>query len=214
MNIATIYRNYHIMPSLQLHMFRVAGVADVLSEHITMPVEKEYIISACLLHDMGNILKFDLHVFPEFLEPEGFEYWAQVQKQYKKKYGTDENKATLAIAREIGVNERTCELIESIGFIKAPQNCKNNDFSAKICMYADIRVKPNGVTSMKDRLSDGKKRYEVHKSEKSNAFFDEMAAHIAQIEGQIFSHIEFTPTYITEKSISPAIEKLQNFIVT
>jgi len=61
------------MPSLQLHMFRVAGVASVICENFKQPelINQDDIVSACLLHDMGNIIKFNLSLFPQFLEPEG-----------------------------------------------------------------------------------------------------------------------------------------------
>ena len=60
-----------------------------------------HLIAACLFHDMGNIIKSDLKKFPEFLEPEGLEYWDRVKKEYVEKYGKDEHAATVAIARAI-----------------------------------------------------------------------------------------------------------------
>src|SRR3989344_7719535 len=100
-----------IMPSLQLHMFRVTSVAQIicesLGENVILVSEahpesgswtsqddaKNNILSACLLHDMGNILKFNLDLFPEFLQPEGKEYWQKVKDSFEKKYGKDEHEA-------------------------------------------------------------------------------------------------------------------------
>ena len=57
MNIQEIYTKYKIMPSLQLHQYRVAGVAMYLCERVKMKIDTDNIIAACLLHDMGNIIK-------------------------------------------------------------------------------------------------------------------------------------------------------------
>lgn len=68
--ISQIYDRYQVLPALQLHMLRVAAVAQLIcsSHHRALPTD--HIISCCLLHDIGNILKFDLTYYPEFLEPE------------------------------------------------------------------------------------------------------------------------------------------------
>ena len=55
---------------------------------------------------MGNIIKSDLTVFPEFREPEGLDYWQNVKDDYVKKYGTDHHAANAIIAREIGLVDR------------------------------------------------------------------------------------------------------------
>ncbi len=105
--VRDLYRDYKIMPSLAAHQFRVAGVAwaimDATDESaLPSPLRRNEVISACLLHDMGNILKFDLSYFPEFLEPEGLSYWKVVKADFRAKYGMDEHAATLQIAKEIG----------------------------------------------------------------------------------------------------------------
>ena len=61
---------------------------------------------------MGNIIKFDLDVFPQFWEPEGKDHWQQIKDEWIQKYGDDEHAAALAIAREIGLPEN-CVLAES-----------------------------------------------------------------------------------------------------
>ena len=82
-NISEIYEEYKIMPNLREHMLRVAGAASLICDNFTEPLNKEEIISACLLHDMGNIIKFKLDYFPEFNKPEKAEYWQNVQSAQK-----------------------------------------------------------------------------------------------------------------------------------
>lgn len=213
MGISQVYQQYKIMPSLQFHMYRVAGVAYMICDGIPQStVDRTSIISACLLHDMGNIIKFKLDAFPEFLQPEGFDYWNGVKEEYKHKYGSDEHEATLAIARELKVSERTYELINAIGFSKAKQNYETSDIAKKICAYADMRVQPYGVTSLQQRLADGRKRFQIRKPEVDNqTFFDEMSEYLTQIEGQLFSTNLITSDTITEDKVQHIIPQLTHF---
>ena len=68
MTILEIYEKYKIMPQLQEHQLRVASVAKTICDHLLVPVHTDHVVSVCLLHDMGNILKFDLQKFPQFGE--------------------------------------------------------------------------------------------------------------------------------------------------
>src|SRR6266404_1725530 len=114
--ILDIYKEYKIMPTLQEHMFRVAAVASLLCDNFTKPVNKEDIILACLLHDIGNIVKFHLNYFPEFNKPEGIKYWQKIQDEFIEKYGDDDHVATVAIMKELGVSRNLIFLVDKIDF--------------------------------------------------------------------------------------------------
>ena len=77
--ILDIYDEYKIIPALQKHMLRVAAVASLICNNFNEPLPKNDIITACLLHDMPNILKFKWDSLLEFLEPKGFHYWQNIQ---------------------------------------------------------------------------------------------------------------------------------------
>ena len=217
MNIQDIYTQYRLMPSLQLHQRRVAAVAQIICQNIDVQVDKENVVLACLLHDMGNILKFKLDLFPEFLEPEGLDYWKKVKQDYRKKYGDDEHVATMSIVKGIIPNkrdnpykkQRVFELVEAIGFSNAKLNYESSDFGWKIAAYADMRVKPHGVASMKERLTDGRVRFNIQKpGQKDRVFFEEMAGYLEKIEDQIFSYMTLKPEDITEKMVQKVISGL------
>lgn len=188
MTITEIYTKYQINPTLQQHMFRVAGVADLICEHFSAPLEREEILLTCLLHDMGNIIKFKFEVFPEFFEPEGVEYWQDMQKQFIEKYGDNAHKATIEIVEEIGVPQRIVDLINGMGFSLAKKVRDCNDFSQKICLYADMRVNPQGVVSLEERFADGQVRY--FRKEEDKRFAYAMNACIKTVEKQIFEKCE------------------------
>lgn len=197
---------------LQLHMLRVAAVAQQICTHFQRPVDDKAVVAASLLHDMGNILKFDLERFPEFLQPKGLAYWQQVKQDCAKKYGPDEHQATLQIARELGVSERVLELIDAVGFNKAEQNWASTDSGIKICAYADMRVSPFGVVSLEERLRDLEDRYSAKHTSQADAqrraYF---GSKLREIETQIFSHCSLFPHQITDSTVNDTIEALKRF---
>lgn len=214
-NIGEIYEHYKIMPNLAEHQRRVAAVAEQICRSFDEKLHVAEVISACLLHDMGNILKFDLISFPQFLEPQGLAYWQEIKNDFEKKYGVDEHNATLRIAKEIGVFERTFEYIDAIGFSKAGENARQNDFGKKICAYADMRVGPFGILTLEERFADGKKRYENRKTGAGLTLSSwqraEMAGALSDIERQIFSRTKIGAGDISDSSIATAFEEFKNF---
>lgn len=218
MTIQNIYSHYKIMPNLQMHQFRVAGVAHIICKSmIDQSVDTENIVVACLLHDMGNIIKFKLDLFPEFVKPEGLDYWKKIQQEYVEKYGDDEHDATMHISKEIFENyafpnnntERIIELIEAIGFSNAKENYETADFGKKIAAYADMRVAPMQVTSLVRRLEDGRKRFsKMQKYERD--VFENMSQYLKKIEDQIFAKNTIgTSSDITEEEVQKIIPKFQ-----
>src|SRR5690242_14147552 len=113
MGIADIYLQYKILPFLQLHQLRVAAVAVQICRSLSVEVDTNSATVASLLHDMGNILKFDFQAYPSAFEPEGISYWKRVQDEYRAKYGNDEHDATLTIARELGVSDAVLGIIRA-----------------------------------------------------------------------------------------------------
>ena len=209
--ITDIYRKYKIMPALAMHQIRVAAVAIEICKNIDITFDKESLVIACLLHDMGNIIKFNLKLFPEQNEPEGIDYWKQVKEEFISKYGKNEHIATAKIAEEIGVNSHVLDLIKFIDSDLIEKINLSDDISKKICMYADTRVTPYGITSFEYRMNEAKERYKDH----PNAFDDKkhlnFKFNLKEIEKQIFSHLKIKPEDINDESVAQDIEKLKNY---
>ncbi|QQS43327.1 HD domain-containing protein [Candidatus Roizmanbacteria bacterium] len=219
MTIQEVYQRYRITPALQLHQYRVAAIASYLSDNIkAVNKQKKEIVMACLLHDMGNIIKFNMELFPEFFEPEGVEYWQQVKDDFIDKYGTDEHIATIEIAKEVlgdmPERERILDLIDAIGFSNAKRNAESSDYGWKIAAYSDMRVEPQGVTTLESRLRDGNKRFKLNKPGISrHDFFVEMSEYLHRIQAQLFEKLSFTPQSITEDTVRPIIAEIRTFEV-
>jgi hypothetical protein len=209
--ITEIYKEYKIMPLLAMHQIRVTAVASMICDSLDIPVEKDNIVKACLLHDMGNIVKFNLNLFPEQNEPEGIEYWQKVQEEFILKYGKNDHKANLSIAREMGISLRIYDLIDCIDAGVAEKIVVSDDFGQKICAYVDNRVSPHGVVSVEHHSLDAKDRYKGHLHEFSEESRLSFVEKINIIENQIFSHSNIKPEDINDESVAPIIEKLKNF---
>ena len=220
MTIHEIYNHYNIMRNLQEHQLRVSAVAQLICISMTgVRVDTANIISACLLHDMGNLIKFKLELFPEFLKPKGLDYWSNVQRDFIEKYGTDEHEATIKIAEEILPKTYNVKRVTQEDIQKNPQNNKvrivdilhSIGFSngKKIAAYADMRVAPNCVTSMEARLDEGRRRFSTLKSY-DTVFFEKMSGYLTKIENQIFSRCTIKPEDITEEKVRNIIPRLRS----
>lgn len=202
------------MPQLIEHQLRVAAVADTISENLTLTPalsqrERGDVVAACLLHDMGNIVKFDFSLFPEIVAEKGLEYWQGVKQEVAEKYGDNSHEATRNILKEIGVSERILELVDCVGFDQGIKNLQSPDFGKKVCAYSDMRVLPLGVGGLEERMADLRVRYKNRPEGAKDR--EQFEAAIRQIEQQIFAHCKIRPEDITEESIRPVVEKLKNW---
>jgi len=216
MTISEIYQKYRILPGLQDHQLQVTAVAQYLCDqtNISVKVETDNIVKACAIHDMGNILKFNFSLMPERYEPEGVAYWLSIRDEYQKRYGQDEHTATVTIARELGMSDRVIELIDGISFSNAVTVCNSEDFTQKICTYADKRVAPTGVVSLAERLEEGRKRYAVNKPNVAAKYYandyENLVKHIEKIEEDIFLQMGIVPESINNEAIASYINVLKS----
>jgi hypothetical protein len=207
--VQELYSQYKILPSLQLHQLRVAAVAKKIVEHFDGALDKEAIITACLFHDMGNIIKSDLERFPDFVKPEGIEYWEEVKKDFITRYGSDDHVATDAIAKEIGFAPNILLCLANTGISKASQTEASDSFELKICEYSDMRVGPYGVLPMEERIADLRVRYGNKKHVISSDQFEALVESLRGIEKQIFARTSIAPGDITDEGITGTIEDLR-----
>jgi hypothetical protein len=166
MTIKDLYQKYQIMPQLQRHMLRVAGVGKIIAEHWRDKCDVKLITELCLLHDMGNIVKFDLSTeavkTKMFGVPTDLEYWRKIQNEYRQKFGQDAHSATKGILAEAKL-ERFNKFIDEehkLYFAEAREReLSKVSLEAIILMYSDCRVTPSGVVSYRERIDDLSARY-------------------------------------------------------
>ena len=198
------------MPQLQEHQLRVAAVAKLICQNFDGHLNRSEVIAACLLHDMGNIIKFDLTKTQElFGSSWDKNYWQAVKREYLAKYGSDEHRASVAIAKELGARSTVVDLVDCVGFLEAKQNAQTKAYENKIIQYSDDRVDPWGVVSLKQRFLDLRRRYDNHKQDTKER--DEFESSLQEIEAQIFKRCRIKPEDVTNNVIKPFVEELKSF---
>ncbi|MBL8029643.1 MAG: hypothetical protein JNN11_00095 [Candidatus Doudnabacteria bacterium] len=219
MEILEVYKKYKIMPQLADHQFRVAAVASIISGKLVelgvfSGQQKADVVLACLLHDMGNIIKFDFAQTVSLVNTGiDLDYWQKVKTEYISIYGKDEHSATIQIVKELGVEKRIEELVDCVGFNQAESNLNSGDLGKQICAYADMRVTPRGVASLEERFADLRSRYEAKRlavggTENDRLKFEQL---LREIEKQIFTTTKTLPEYITEESLAPVVIELKKY---
>ncbi len=211
MKIQKIYEEYNIMPQLQLHMLRVAGVSSIICDHFTKPVNKKAIITASLLHDMGNIVKSNLEFFPDMLKVKGLSYWIEVKRKFIDTYGKDEHKATLKIVNKIGPEKNVTAILQDFEFADTVELSISGNLEKYITKYSDLRVTPYGTDTLNARFKEAKKRYVDEKNIWSESEFNKLASVWRNIENKIFTFSKIKPEDITEEKVLPLLEQLRNF---
>ncbi len=161
MKASQVYSQYQIPKNLQRHMLRVASVGKYISKNWKGTVDEHAIVSTLLLHDLGNLLKFNLHRGLELFDEDerNLDVWLKIQNSLKEEYSSDEHEATLLMAREIEVNDRVLDLLNNMGSSNLHTTVKKNDWELAIVSYSDFRVDPDGFATVQERFADILKRY-------------------------------------------------------
>ena len=187
---------------------RTAAMGELICNNWQGPkINKDNVVAALLIHDLGNIVKIDfetettLKIIGE--ERERLDYWKKVKEEVIAKYGNDDSQVTLKMADELSVNARLRFLLEKNNFIKNDFISECDDWELKICNYADQRTGPFGILSLKERLSEGMKRYEERKANVNHPkakLFYECAF---ETEKQILENNSLSAEDINDESIKP-----------
>ena len=206
MTIKQLYAKYHIMPQLETHMLRVAGVGKIIAENWQGECDTKLTTDLCLIHDMGNIVKFDLRDetdMSKFGRIENLKHWQEVQRGYWDKYGKDAHDATIGILREAGLPhfESYIDEEERLYFAEArEEQLAKARVESIILMYADCRVIPSGVVSYRERVNDLKDRYGT----RSDTWYD----WTFWFESWLQTKVGVDLQSITEASVTPLFDEL------
>lgn len=194
-------------------MVRVAAVAQLICDKSTVELDAKNIVTACLLHDMGNLIKAKMDSMPELYEPEGVAYWTQVQAEMIEKYGADEHTATVDIVNEIAPGDEVLHYVfDAIGTENTAKVHVDESLGAKIATYSDMRVGPFGIISIKERMDDLRVRYiSRNKPGFSAEDIDQREQMLEDIENVIFASSTITASDVTDESTQLLQENLLNW---
>ncbi|MFA6064998.1 MAG: HD domain-containing protein [archaeon] len=212
--IKTIYTDYCIPLNLQRHMFLVAAVAEQLCDNSKDEVDKDNIVAASLTHDLGNIVKMDfehentLCLLDDEDKPKA-EFYKKKKTEFVKKYGCNDLVANEKIVEELQVNERITYLFKNKGLEHLTHQEWKKDLGLMIFAYADLRVAPYGVTSLKERVHDFAKRYCKPGDKKCLEDSKRFGVFAKGLEDAIFRQMRITPRRINMASARAYVENYQ-----
>jgi len=167
------------------------------------------VIKSALLHDLGNIVKFDLEKHPEIFKAEGenIEHWKKMQKEMIDKYGVDDHAATRKMLAELRVDDRIVKIILSKTFGNSKEIAAGNNWHAKILLYADLLVAPSGIVTLNSRLEELIKRSIRYSSRPD---YPELIEAARDIEKQIQEKVAVPLSEISDDSIKNVFENIEN----
>lgn len=212
-SIAEIYEKFSLPLGLQKHMYTTAALGMIICDHWTGPtIQKDNVIQALLLHDLGNLIKFDLSETAHILDESLFTpYWRSLQAQQKKMYGQDAHTATLNMVRKCIQNETIMALIDGMDTTYL-EKIAQGSVEQQICEYADLRVTPTGLTSLTERLADIKKRYSHSSPEWANEVHFAQSLQFAEmIENTLQKNTDIDITEIPSEKIEAYLVKLPQY---
>ncbi|MBI4099655.1 hypothetical protein HY440_01485 [Candidatus Microgenomates bacterium] len=217
MTVKEAYEKYQVPPNLREHMLSVAGIATTIVDAWKDDnVSRATVVSACTVHDMANLLKFNL-VDPKAISFLGKEatnvvHWRKVKEEVKAKYGPDEHQATVAICRELNLDEKALWIVDNWGFGNFDKVLASDNWEYKICVYSDHRIGPFGVVSLVDRFAEQRKRYEQQKHGSGD-----ISAHLSdkgrlancalEVEKQLQAKVSRDLAAITDEEINKNFEE-------
>lgn len=190
MDAEEVYKHFGTPKGLQDHMLWVAGLVCTLRDHWSgETVDWDSAIKAALLHDIGNVIKFDLDKFPQLLGNElpRIDFWRAEQKRLIAKYGGDDHEATDRMLDELSVRRPIREATQSKSFGNSKPTAASTNWLVKILFYCDLRVLPDGVGTLSERVAEFRDRLKKY-SERPD--FPELIAACHDLEGQIQSSVD------------------------
>lgn len=206
MKVAEIYRKFGVSPNLQEHMERVFGVVSLIEKHWKGAeiVDWNLTKKMALVHDIGNVVKFDFINHPEFLGDEqiNIEYWKKVQAEMIAKYGSDDNEATKKILTELGIDSKVVEDVYNKRFVNSVHTSRSSNLSLKILYYGDLRALPLGIGTLEERIDEIRERYANYASRSD---FEDLATACREIEKEIQEKINFSVDEINNESVNQEI---------
>jgi len=141
-------------------MLRTAALANIIiRKWVGVNVDKDSIIKTCAIHDIAKPMNFDLVKQAQFgMSEKDIGKLKQLQKKLKTKYGDDEHRASALIAKDLGCNSNVIKFVNNLEWEYLPRLFKANDLDSLISIYCDMRIGPEGILTLQERLEELKKR--------------------------------------------------------
>jgi hypothetical protein len=218
-SISSIYDRFEVPHNLRMHMYRAGAIAELVCDNWTGPqINKNDIIATSLIHDLGNIVRFDLEtpVGRSLLDKDqlnNLDGLKKLRDRIRERYGTKDLDVTKKMAEELGVSDRLMFILEHGSQAFADQKLlESEDWDFKIHAYTDFRVGPFGIMTLKERFEEYRKRKEAMiraGGTKSWTYthLDEIMVSAIKLEKEIIAYSKLSAEEINDASVQPYLDK-------
>ena len=223
LTLSQIYSVYNVLPSLQEHMLRVGGLVFAILDALDpkhaqiFKLQKQDLVQLALLHDIAKIVEIDLEytkkLFPNKYTNEQIQFYKYVQKKLVKRLGKDHSIASESIIKELGLPTLWGALMRMIKFRYANFAYVYGITDLMLLIYADQRVSPTSVTTLKQRVYEGRKRFIAQKgtNQYDKKLFENQLKALENIESWLQSITLKDISKISEEQVQEIIAG-QNFL--
>ncbi|MBP9759281.1 hypothetical protein KBD45_06300 [Candidatus Dojkabacteria bacterium] len=189
-------------------MLRVASLGKIISKNwIGALVDNEAILMTCLFHDIAKPITFDPQQQSKYGMNEGqIQDLIRSQKILIKKYGPTEHNATLAISKEVGLNEETLRALDNFEWGNLTRLFEQNDLNSLIPLYCDMRIGLKGILSSEERLADLNQRIE-------NKNHNDHLKDGILLKDVVEKNVNINLNEISDEQINANFEYLTNYII-
>lgn len=205
MKIRQIYEKFSTPTFLRSHMLRVGMVAQFICDHWAEDgFDKDKVIRLALVHDLGNVVRLNLDLKNTY-QTESIEYLRNLKEVTIVKYGDNDDEATKKMLKEIGVQEDFVRYIFLKQFARAIDIEESDDWLLKILLYSDMRVLPDRIGTLEERLDEAKNR---RPDIRNRPNFNRLSEAVFKIESDIQFKITVPLSNITDNNVKSNDEEL------
>jgi uncharacterized protein len=203
-----IIKKHRVPVHVQKHMKKVAAVALYLGQLIKQRggnVNLIFLRQAALLHDVFKICDFKILNFDQFdqkISEEDIQFWNSLINSYGN---IGHIKAAENMLNKIGEHEIATIIRKHRFDGLIDEKDRPTTWEEKLLYYADKRVRHDKITSIAERLIDGRKRYFPGGKIPQND--DQVEKALYELEKEICSNADIKPEEINEESVRPFWEK-------
>ncbi len=214
--VESIYSRYHLPTLLQTHLWRTASLMELLLRHWQgPPVDHALLIETMLVHDLANLVKFDLSETSRTMmfSAEELVAYRQLQAEWHQTYGRVVDEVTVTFLKELRLanTDKISQLILTHTSGTERKTVEEHNWAQKLCDYTDFRIAPHGLVTLRERFDDLGKRYGY----RSNGW--DTPAKVTQklqffeiIEHQLQQHLDVNLQQLQTADLEP-LERWQSY---
>ncbi len=201
-----VFARFPLPINLREHLVRVAAVADTICKHWTgPPLNRDLVVAACLLHDIGNIMKMDFtSPWQRELMKDDYDQIPQYQAfqdRARAHYGNSPDDVRAGLLKQAAIEPEVQTFIAASEGVFMPRMQAENEYAAMVYLYANNRVLPMRVGTLGERIADAKERYPGYYDTPERKAID-YEQRLWEIETALQAHCSIPLNSITDSTIA------------